>query len=1057
MKTVGRFFVRLALSFVLVSVVSSPALSSTSATITGRVTDSQGLVVPGAQVQATNILTNISYASETNEDGLYRISNLPPGEYRVIVQKEGFASIAKPAVELHVQDIITINFAMQVGSVTQTITVEAGAPLINTESATVSTVVDRRFVGNLPLNGRSFQTLIQLTPGVVVTGSSFANPGQFSVNGQRADTNYFSVDGVGANIGVSPVAGLSETAGGAIPGFSISGGTNNLVSVDALEEFRIQTSTYAPEFGRTPGAQVSIITRSGTNEVHGALFEYFRNDVFDANDWFANSLGLPKPALRQNDFAGVLGGPIIRNRTFFFFSYEGQRLRLPQTGISTVPSLSARQSAPATTRPFLDAFPLPNGTDFGNGQAEFNATFSDPSTLNATSVRVDHRLTDKLNMFGRYNYAPSHQQPRGVGGFGALSIVSANRINTQTLTLGSTWRISSTWNNEARFNYSHNSGRTRLRVDGLGGAVALPDSVLFPAPFTSENSQYTFAILGLQRGVWSLGRNADNLQKQFNVVDSVAIQKGAHNLKFGMDYRRLAPEFGPQDYFLQPAFSTVGAFLAGTPSFLFKTAGRRGSLAFHDFGAYAQDAWNLNRRLSLTFGLRWEFEPAPSTTKDPDLFAVTGIDDLTTLDLAPPGTALWETRYGNFAPRVGLALQLFEKKDYATVLRGGFGIFYDLATQQVGSAFLAGAFPFSARELIFSGLTFPLTPALQQPPQFSPLPSPLPNLIASDPSLKLPYTMQWNFAGEQGLGANQSISFTYVGAVGRRLIISETLRNPNPRFVSVTLARNGATSDYHALQAQFQRRMVRGLQALASYVWSHSIDSASNSAAGSGNALFTRNVEPNVNRGPSDFDVRHAFSAALTYEVPEPRANSLVRALFGGWALDSIIQGRTATPVIVRDPLLNFTGTFATVRPDVVPGVPPYLEDAAFAGGRRINPAAFQPPPIDPATGFVTRQGTLPRNALRGFGFSQWNFDVRRTFKLTEQWRLQFRAEFFNLLNHPNFGNPEGNFRSPLFGRSTQMLGRSLGDGSSPGVGGFAPLYQIGGPRSVQLALRLEF
>ncbi len=1065
MKTMQQFFACLAACLLIVSVAGSPVFASTSATITGRVTDQQGLVVPGAQVQATNILTNISYAGETNEDGLYRISNLPPGEYRVIVQKQGFASIAKPGVELHVQDAITLNFSMQVGSITQTVTVEAGAPLINTESAAVSTVVDRHFVENLPLNGRSFQTLIQLTPGVVFTPASFTSPGQFSVNGQRASANQFMVDGVAANISVSPVAGLSQTAGGALPGVSILGGTNNLVSVDAMQEFRIQTSSYAPEFGRTPGAQISIATRSGTNEFHGTLFEYFRNDVLDANDWFANQSGLPKPKERQNDFGGVLSGPIIRNRTFFFVSYEGQRLRLPRTGLTTVPSQSARQSASATIRPYLDAYPLPNGADLGNGQAEFNATFSDEAKLDATSVRIDHRLRDKVNLFGRYSHAPSDLVQRGgSGGFASLNSISRSRIKTQTLTLGTNWLVLANLNNEFRFNYSHNSGSNRVKLDTFGGAVVPPDSILFPSPFSSAESQYTFAVFSLQGGSWTLGKNASNIQRQINVIDNISLQKGTHSLKFGVDYRQLSPKFGPQDYLLNPGFLDVPSLIAGSPFFVFVTQGRGGTAAFHDFGVYAQDTWRVHTRVILTYGLRWEFEPPPSASNGPDFFAVNGIDDLSNLALAPPGTSLWETRFGNFAPRVGVAYQLSQAKDFETVVRGGFGVFYDLAVQQIGDAFLLGNLPFSVSKFcsaFFSDpgcpsgtLTFPLSPGVTQPPPFSPLPSPL-SITASDPALKLPYVLQWNIAFEQALGNSQAISLSYVAAVGRRLVMTESLFLPSPSFSVVQLARNGATSDYHALQIQFRRPLARGLQTLASYTWSHSIDEGSSSASGTGNSLFNRAFGPATNRGPSDFDIRQVFAAAVTYDFPAPPDNSPVRTLLGGWSIDNIIQAQTATPVNVFDSRIRFSGTFVNTRPDVVQGVPLHTQDASLPGGRRINAAAFQSPPLDPLTGFPTRPGTLGRNALRGFGAVQWNFAVRRQFSFSEQLQLQFRAEFFNLLNHPNFANPVGDLASPLFGQSTQMLGRTLA-GSDAGVG-FASLYQVGGPRSIQLALKLQF
>src|SRR5215469_9935797 len=305
----------------LASFTSVLRAQSTNASLSGRVTDPSKALIVDAKVAAISATTNVRYEATTNGSGEYYLANLPPGPYRIEIEKPGFKKLIKPDVILHVQDVLDIDFEMTVGSASESITVEAGAPLVNTESGTVSTVTDRAFAENLPLNGRSLQTLIMLTPGVVVTATAFDDQGQFSVNGQRADANYFTVDGVSANFGVTGYFPLVQTAGGALPALSVSGGTNSLVSVDAMQEFRVQTSSFAPEFGRTPGGQVSIITRSGTNDFHGTLFEYLRNDVLDASDWFVGFNHLQKPEERQNDFGGVFGGPIIKDRTFFFFSY----------------------------------------------------------------------------------------------------------------------------------------------------------------------------------------------------------------------------------------------------------------------------------------------------------------------------------------------------------------------------------------------------------------------------------------------------------------------------------------------------------------------------------------------------------------------------------------------------------------------------------------------------------------------------------------------------------------------------------------------------------------
>ncbi len=1056
------------LALLLLLVGAAPSGAQTElAGVYGRVTDASGAVIVDAEVEIKNVDTNQSVTVKTNQDGLYTIPSLRPGHYLINVRKPGFKSVTVTEMTLNVQDNVVRNFALQVGSIAETVTVRADDLHINTTDGAVSTVVDRQFAENLPMNGRSFQTLIELTPGVVVTPASFTDPGQFSVNGQRASANYFTVDGVSANIGLPAFGGLSQGAGGAIPGFSVLGGTNNLVSQDALQEFRIQTSTYAPEFGRTPGAQVSIATRSGTNEFHGALFEFLRNNVLDANDWFSNQKGLPRSPERINDFGGVLGGPIIKNRTFFFFSYEGQRLRLPQTGITTVPSLSARQSAAVDIQPFLNAYPLPNGSDLGNGQAEFNAGFSDRSSMNATSFRIDYTLKGRLTLFGRYNHAPSELVTRrGLGGLSSLSTIGSQRIKTQTLTSGATWAVTPARVNDFRFNYSRTSAGGFSRLDTLGGATVPPDSILFPAGFSSKNAQFSFFVLDLQGSDWGLGRLAENRQQQFNVVDSVSLQTGAHSLKFGVDYRRLSPAFGPAAYSSQVAFQDVPSVLARTPAFVFIVANRGGSVLFRNLSAFLQDTWKVIPRLVLTYGLRWDVDFAPSTINGPDLLAVTQFDDLSALALAPTGTPVFKTKYNNFAPRVGAAYELRQAKGWETVVRGGFGLFYDLATQQIGDALFGGTFPFGASTFIlgqpFGGanLGFPLDPAITQPPPISLNSLKSGTLVAFNPDLKLPRVYQWNVTLEKSLGNNQKASMAYLAAVGRRLIQPEEVFMPNPNFGGAELVRNGVTSDYHSLQVQFERRLSQGVQGLASYTWSHSIDTASSSSALPSN-LFVAGLSRNANRGSSDFDVRHSFSAAVTWNLPAPRANRVLQSVLGNWSVDNIIQARSGVPVDVFNGNLfsfSFGKDFATVRPDAVAGVPLFLSDRAVAGHRRINAAAFVDPPIDPVTGFPLREGTLGRNALRGFGASQWDFAVRRQFALSESWGLQFRAEFFNLLNHPNFANPIGDLSNPLFGQSITMLARGLGGGAfAAGSGAFNPIFQIGGPRSIQFALKLQF
>jgi len=866
---------------------------------------------------------------------------------------------------------------------------------------------------------------------------------------------------------------------GAVGSFSAQGGTNSLVSVDALQEFRILTSTYAPEFGRTPGGQISILTRSGTNQFHGTLFDYLRNDVLDANDWFANSVALPKARERQNDFGGTFNGPILKDRTFYFFSYEGLRLRLPETALTTVPCDStctvfgnARTVAVPAMQPFLNAYPLPNGPEVftpsgtATGTAQFNSTFSNSSTLDAYSLRIDHKLNNKWNLFGRYNYSPSEIVQRG-GGLFSLSTVSPSRVTTQTATVGGTWVISSTATNDLRFNYSRVNSDGSSHLDGFGGAVPLT-SLPFPSPFTSDDSTFSMIISFLKQPRLLDGINGRYIQRQFNIVDNFALQRGSHALKFGVDFRRLSPIHDARLYLQAPSFSSVLSAENGNLSATQIISSSNETLLFQNLGLFAQDTWRVVPRLTVTYGLRWDVDFAPSTIDGPSLAAVTNfkVNDLSQLALAPAGTPPFKTPYGNVAPRVGVAYQLFPSQDWPTVIRGGFGVFYDLATSEAGNAIFSQQFPFGASKFIGGG-TFPLSPATAAAPPISSASLSSGILAAFDPNLKLPYTLQWNVALEQGLGRQQTISASYVGSAGRRLVQSVFLQTTtNPNFGSLYLVTNGATSDYDALQLQFQRRLSRGLQAIASYTWSHSIDtgSAGSTAVGS-NALVPSTIA-NANRGPSDFDIRHAFSAGVTYDIPAPKTNVFARAVLGGWSLQNVIQARSAPPVDVFESLFFelSNGAFTNVRPDVVQGPALYLFGPQYPGGKAFNPAAFANPPTtpsgcNPAVDFPcdpARQGNLGRNALRGFGAAQWDVAVHRDFPIRESLKLQFRAEMFNVLNHPNFGQPLGDISDPSFGLSTQMLGQSL-NSNNLGAGALSPLYQIGGPRSIQFALKLQF
>jgi hypothetical protein len=1035
--------------FVCLLVSSSFVLyaQSTNASLTGRITDPSKALIVGAKVVVICAATNVRYETRTNGSGEYHLANLPPDHYRIEIEKQGFNKLVNPDVLLHVQDALEINLELKVGSALETIMVEASAVNVNTSNATVSTVVDRHFAEELSLNGRSFQTLILLTPGVVSAATSLGDQGQFSVNGQRADANYFTVDGVSANFGVNGFFPLVQAAGGALPALTATGGTNSLVSVDALQEFRVQSSSFAPEFGRTPGGQIAIVTRSGTNQFHGELFEYFRNGALDANDWFANLNHLPKPDEKQHDFGGIMGGPIIKDKTFFFFSYEGLRLRQPFAQQSVVPDSLSRQQAPAATQPFLNAYPVANGAELGNGLAQFNASYSNPSSLDATSIRVDQVIGSSLTAFVRYNYSPSSLEQRGAPfTTPTLSTVDMVSSSVHTLTAGLTELIKPTMSNEVRLNYSNQKVATQSIVDNFGGAVPLPDSLLFPPGFSSSNSSFELLILGV--GEYGQGNVGTDEQRQANLIDNLSLIQGSHQLKLGADYRWLAPFSSPFVYRQFVAFSgdtaAAGGVISGNALLAQPAAFQADALLSQNFSFYGQDTWKIKSRFTVNYGLRWDIDPAlkgKNASNDP--FTVIGLSNPATLALASRGTPLYQTTYGNVAPRLGLAYQLRGNGNWVSVLRAGAGIFFDLGQGSLGGA--SAFFPYSATKNL-SLAPFPLSPQNAAPPALSVNP-PVGTILVADPNLKLPRTYQWNVAFEQSLGKDQTLSLTYVGALGRDLLRVTNLFNVNPNFQFVELTTNSAASDYDALQIKFQRRLSHGLQALASYSWAHSIDT------GSTDAVITKGTpstiaNPNIDRGDSDFDIRHSFTVGATYNLPSPGHNGALRAVMSDWSLDTFVLARSAPPVDIIGATFFAGGIELSPRPNVVPGVPLVLFGSQFPGGKIINKAAFTAPPPG-------QQGDFGRNVLRGFGAAQADVALQRQFHLTENMELRFRSEFFNIFNHPNFGNPNNVLTSPLFGRSTQSLANSLGSGGPNG--GFSPLYQIGGPRSIQLALKLLF
>jgi hypothetical protein len=1026
-------------------IVSGVRALAQSASLNGLITDSTNAAVPRVSVELLESSTKTKLTAVTNGSGFYTIPNAMPGQYTITVSGAGFKTETLTNVAVNIGAKITLNFTLKVGSQSEQISVDGSGEQVNVTDASVSTLIGRNFVENLPLNGRSFQSLITLSPGVtVVPSAGVGSSGEISVNGQRTEANYYTIDGISANTGASvssagyPGGGFS----GATPQESALGTTQSIVSIDALEEFRESTSTYSAEYGRTPGGQFSFSTRSGTNAYHGTAFDYLRNDALDAKNFF-DTTKLPE---RQNDFGGTIGGAIRiphlydgRDKSFFFFSYEGLRLQQPQASqLYEVPSLSLRQTlAPAVLQPFLDAFPLPNGPDQGDGLAYYTSGYSAPSRLDTTSIRIDHSLGERLKIFGRYSDVPSQSESRQPTN---LAQVNETVRNIKTFVFGASTVITSSIADEFRFGMTGNDYKSNRYLDNFGGAKPFPISTV---PGLNNGSWLTF-FLFYDLYPYYLIEPQSNRQRQLNIVDSLTQSWRRHNFKYGVDYRRLVTSEELPPLWEVGYYTDETSVINNTPAGLYVyTQSINMKAHSSNFSLYAQDEWKATDRLSLSYGVRWDINPPPNDANGNTPYTLNQITDLSTAVIAPKDTPLWKTTYDNFAPRVGVAFQLNRTPGKETVLRAGGGLFYDTGTTLSAEGYYGvgttgfgnftgqGGFP----------ATLPQVAATPAPNAASPYNAPV---FAYDPNLKLPYTGQWNIAVEQSLGAQQSLTLNYVASAGRRLLTQhfyapQNLGNANFSGGSGLYVTTGsASSDYNSLQVKFDRKLSHGLQVLASYTWSHAIDDATTNFT-----IFE------LERANSDYDIRNNFQTALSYNVGGHYSNSAVSYALTHWAVDARISARSALPVDILDgpSLVNgSSGASTNYHPNRVPGTPLYLYGPQYFGGRIINYNAFVA-----TTSGGNVDGNAGRNSARGFDAVQEDLTLRRDFPLTSGVGLQFRVEAYNILNHPIFGDIYNQLAdgAALFGRTY--------DTQSTQLGGLSSLYQVGGPRSMQVALKLHF
>jgi hypothetical protein len=1020
---------------------------SSSATLSLEITDSSGALIQDAAVVLRNISTNQEQRSQSGKSGSAIFPFLTPGHYALILSKQGFNAVAVTDIVLNVGDQKNLELVLKVGSATQNVIVDGTGTTINTTDGSVSTVIDHTFVENIPLNGRSLQDLISMTPGIVTqspqaqVATGIQKAGDFSVNGQRTESNYYAVDGVTANIGAGNNAG-GPTAGtsGSIAASTALGTTQSLVSVDALQEFRVQSSSYSAEYGGGPGGQFTFATRSGTNQFHGSVFEYLRNSYFDANDWFNDHLGQPISQLRQNDFGGTIGGPILiprlydgKDKTFFFASYEGLRLAQPQpAAVQYVPDTYMRELAPGPLQPILNAFPLPSigGTDYGNAAnpnlAEFFRSFSLPSRIDSVGIRIDHELTPRLKLFFRVSDTPSSTESR------YLSDLSSTTIDTQTYTLGATSQISGSLTNDFRLGYARADSLGTAKLDGFGGATPVDlGATMALGSLQGSEPFFYLDVPNVGYAYLMTFNNAANKTRQWNTIDTFSLSRGRHQVTFGLNYRRIISPSIPVSPLIQADLLNAQSVLHNTVDDLFLEKRISSKLIFNNFSLFLQDEWRLAPRLSLSAGLRWDVFPAPSEANGNTPYTLLGnLNDPASLSLAPQGTTLWKTGWYNFGPRLGAAATVNATPGWETVIRAGGGVFFDTADELAVNGIDGLGF---AAETTSVNAPLPVTSAQLMFPVAVKAPYTSSYIYAFPKHLQLPYTLEWSGALEQVLGKAQALTLTYIGSNGRRLIqdrlINVSAQNPN--FANIEIPTQ-TTSNYQALEAEIQRSMGRGIHALASYTWSHSLDYGSNDQ-----------IYPAI-RGNSDFDIRSNFSGALSWDLPRMSGGRSWSQIVDRWGFDARLIARTAFPVTLQgnaetDPA---TGQLYYTGVNVVPGVPVYLSGGEYPGGRALNPGAFKVPA-------GTEIGNAPRNFVRGFNEVQLNSAVRREIPLFRELALQFRAEAFNVLNHPNFGYVDPILSNAQFGEATKMLNQSLGTVSSQ--------YQQGGPRSLQFALKLLF
>jgi len=1023
-KPAHRFLLLLA-GIALGLVLAESALAQlTTGTISGTVSDQSGAAVPAATVTIKNVGTGITRAAVTDDRGRYEAPNLPIGDYQVSVALAGFQTSIRTGIELTVGRRAVVDLTLQVGEVTQTVTVTGEAAFVETTTATVSNLVDEKRVGDLPLNNRDLTQLAYLQPGVLrIPQFGESNPiggmgEKISVSGSRGTQNVYLLDGVTSG----------DHSG------NPQGATTGYTGAETVKEFQIITNNYSAEYKSAAGAIISAVTKSGTNAFHGSLFEFLRNDNFDAANFFNNSFGIPKSEFQRNQFGGSLGGPLVRDRTFFFGSYEGLRERLGSTDTARVPTPDARRgilpnrtvTVNPVVQPFLALYPIPGQNNnvlqnFNDGTVQIAGPRRQPTTQDFVAARMDHQFSGEKAGFlsGTYNFDDSSRSPFGVlGDVGADGAASTKHI----IAVRHTSVFSPTGLNEFGFGFSVNDPK---------GSIPLTDRDFSNVLFVPKRDIMGELIVGTVSTIgYRQGRRSFN-QKSLSFKDGVSLTRGSHSLRFGgeLHRNRYSYEINGQGFAGSYTFNTLESFLAGVP-FRFQALLPGGddpvkNLTQILFGSYLQDNYTVSPSLTLNLGLRYEFATVPKNIDGKSSSLRNFNDSEVTI-----GPLFTNPTLKSFSPRLGFAWAPGDRK---TSFRGGVGIFYEFPGLYHIQTSISSMPPFNllgdARDTdaIRAGTTlaFPNAYSTQES-----LLRARPSIRTMEYNMKNMTTYRWSLTIQREFARDWMGTAGYTGSRSLHLWQQSVTNinrwqgwpeNPtgpkfwpqisgtnliNTNFNDIRLQSPNANAYHHDLALGLLKRLSAGFQVQVAYTFSKTIDQFSGlTNSGDSLAQTQRGIygwDMHLARGLAQFDIRNSFVSNFSYEPPMGKnLPGVGKVLLGGWQVNGILTLSDGYPLTVfdrRTAQRNRIGNVEALRVDLIPGG----NNNPVLGGpdRYFDTSQFAPSQL----GFF---GTLGRNTMIAPGLAALDLSLFKNFDITEESRLQFRAEFFNLLNRANFGEPD--------------------------------------------------